>query len=57
MGDVNLKRLIDTQRKITEKDVEKGVPALRTTIRHLETQGNTELISLMTDLPAYSKEL
>lgn len=57
MSNPNLKRLIDMQRKLNEKDMNKGVPGLRNTIRHLETQGNDKLISLFTALPAYSKEV
>lgn len=53
----NLKRLIDTQRMINKRDINKGIPGLRKTIRHLETQGENELISLFTALPAYSEEV
>ena len=57
MSSPNLRRLIDMQRKINEKDMNKGVPGLQNTIRHLEVQGQNKLLSLFTALPAYSEEV
>jgi len=57
MSDVILKRFVDLQRKINERDMEKGVPGLNNTIRSFESQGKEGLISLFTDLPAHSSEV
>jgi len=53
----NLKRLIDTQRMINERDMDKGFLGLRSTIRHLEATGENEVNDLYTDLPAFTKEV